>query len=172
MAPEVCRRHHPHTRDRGEHATGRRIWAAFALACAVWVGAQVVGAAVTGAPLPNPVATLFAADVTGAGGGTSTVRALAPTPASDLVVRVDLLSRPSAPRAVLLRDAVPVARFSGGSVTVAVAPGDLLEVDATSYPQPLTFEVVEAKGLSEPAPGARVTTRGDIVPLGRVRLAP
>ena len=88
------------------------------------------------------------------------------------MVRVDLLGRPRAPGAVLLRDAVPVARFSGGSVAVAVAPGDLLEVDATLYPQPLTFEVVQARGLSEPAPGTRVTTRGDIVALGRVRLAP
>ena len=128
------------------------------------MGGQLIAAALSGAPLPNPVVPLFAADVTQGGAAVPVLAA----PAA--IVRIDLLSAASAPRAVLLRNSAPVARFWGSSVAVPVAAGDLLEVDATAYRRPLTFQVVAAEGLAAPSPGTRVTTHGDILSIGRVRL--
>jgi hypothetical protein len=56
-------------------------------------------------------------------------------------------------------------------LAIAVSAGDLLEIDGSAYGGPLTFQVVSAEGLAAPAPGTRITTHGDILPLGRVRLA-
>ncbi len=181
------RRRGRHTAGGGDLATGRRIWAAIALACAAWVGGQLVASAVAGGRAPNPVAWLAAADVADAGpavpasgsapavhvaDAAAAVPALAAAPAAELRVRVDLISAARAPRAVFLRDSTPVATFRDGSVDVTVAPGDLLEVDGSAYRQPLTFQVVAAAGLAAPSLGLRVTTRGDIAYLGRVRPAP
>jgi hypothetical protein len=159
---------------------GRRVWSAIALACAVWVAAQLVAAALAGTPAPNPVAGLLAADVQQAGaaeaGGTAraarpeAVPALAPAARGQGMIRVDLLSGSRAPRAVLLCNAAPVARFTGASVAVPVSGGDLLEIDGSAYRQPLIFQVVAAEGIAAPPVGLRAVTRGDIAVLGRVRL--
>jgi len=124
----------------------------------------VLAAAGAGRPMPNPVAGLFAADLQQAGA----VAALAQT--GEATLEVDLVAARNAPRAILLRNAQPVGSFASGSVRVAVSAGDLLEIDGSAYRQPLTFRVAAAPGVAEPTPGREVTTRGDLVTLGRVRL--
>lgn len=82
---------------------------------------------------------------------------------------VMLVTRSKAPQAALLVDSVAVGDFRDGKVTIPVMPGQLVEIAAEAYREPLTFRVVAASGVREPAPGTEVTTRGDIQTLGRVR---
>lgn len=75
----------------------------------------------------------------------------------------------AAPRALLLVDDHPAGDFSTGSVTVDVAPGQLLAIDGRAYARPLVFRVAYAgPDLASPSAGARVATLGDIVLVGRV----
>jgi hypothetical protein len=64
---------------------------------------------------------------------------------------------------------VAVGSFQDGKVTFPVSSGQLIEVAAEPYPEPLTFRVVAVSGIREPGLGAEVTTRGDIQTIGRVR---
>lgn len=84
-------------------------------------------------------------------------------------VTVILVTRSKAPKAVLLVDSIAVGDFRDGKVTFPVAPGQLIEVAAEDYREPLTFRVVAISGIREPGLGTEVTTSGDIQTIGRVR---
>lgn len=93
------------------------------------------------------------------------------TTAAPMRLRVVLATRRSAPEARLLVNGKAAGDFRTGSVTVDVAPGQVLVIDGSAYPEALTFRVVERTGLDSPALGAVVTTRGDQQRLGVVRQA-
>jgi hypothetical protein len=155
----------------------RRVWALVVAACGLWVLGQALAAAVAGRAPADPAAALLAADLEQAGALAAgprpgAVAVMAPATGS---LRVTLLSQPRAPRAVLLVNARAVVRFTGPEVTVAVAPGDLVEIDGSAYRQTLTFRVAGlSPDLAAPPVGTLVATRGDIAVLGRVaaRTAP
>lgn len=99
------------------------------------------------------------------------VQAVSTTAALPMRLRVVLATRRSAPGARLLVNGKAAGDFRTGSVTVDVAPGQVLVIDGSAYPEALTFRVVERTGLDSPALGAVVTTRGDQQRLGVVRQA-
>lgn len=86
-------------------------------------------------------------------------------------VTVTLLGRPAAPGVRLLVGGQPAAEFTAGQVTVQVWPGQALAVDARAVADPLTFRVVAVRGLSAPALGSQVVTRGNVQVIGLARAA-
>jgi hypothetical protein len=85
-------------------------------------------------------------------------------------VLIRLLDHRSAWRAYVLVNGREVASFRGSEVVAPVKSGDLLEVDATSYPGAVTFRIVGASGnLREPRVGDEITTRGSIEQFKRIR---
>jgi hypothetical protein len=140
-----------------------------ALAAVVFVLVQWLAGVPGGEAVGTAVQRLEAADV---GVGPPSPPGAAPrSVAADAMgahVTVRCLDGP-APRAVLLVDSRPAARFGRGEATVAVRPGDLLEVDGRAYPRRLEFRVTFAgPGLREPAVGTQVGTVGDVALLGAV----
>jgi len=100
---------------------------------------------------------------------------LAAAPASRLAapftLTVVLVNKPSAPGARLLVDGQVVGTFEEAALTVAVSPGQQVEVDGTQVPEELIFRVVGAAGLESPALGSSVVTRGGRQSLGEVQPA-
>ncbi len=73
-------------------------------------------------------------------------------------------------QALVLRNSRAVAHFARQKVTVAVRPGDLLEVDGRAYRRSLRFRVTAAgPGLRAPYPTEEAITVGDIAFLARVQ---
>lgn len=77
----------------------------------------------------------------------------------------------SAPEAQLLIDEKAAGSFADGKVTAKVKPGQVVAIDGKGAKQLLSFKVVGAAGLSSPAWGSKVTTRGDRQTLGLVKAA-
>lgn len=88
---------------------------------------------------------------------------------SPLSLTVVLVSQRSAPGARLLVDGQVAGTFASSALTVAVAQGQLVEVDGSQVAEELTFRVVGAPGLANPALGTSVVTRGNRRSLGEVR---
>lgn len=85
-------------------------------------------------------------------------------------VTIRLLDHRSAWQAALLVNGVQVGTFRRQELIAPVKPGDLVEIDATSYSGAVTFRVVASSGnLSEPRVGDQVTTRGSIEAFSRVK---
>jgi len=77
------------------------------------------------------------------------------------------------PRALVLVNHEPMAAFVRRYVTVPVAQGDLVQVDASFYSHPVVVEVLDvSRGVSEPEVGRTVEVDGTVATVGRVRLAP
>lgn len=91
--------------------------------------------------------------------------------ADPLTLTVVLVSKERAPEARLLLDGQVVGTFAEAALTVAVTPGQQVEVDGTQVPEALTFRVVGASGLASPALGSSVVTRRSREILGEVRPA-
>jgi hypothetical protein len=85
-------------------------------------------------------------------------------------ITVSLMSHRSADQVRLLLDGESVGDFRSGRITTPVKAGQVLVIDANRSPEPMTFRVVGATGLSSPALGKNLTTRGDRQTLGVVRL--
>ncbi len=61
--------------------------------------------------------------------------------------------------------------FGGGAVAVAVYEGDYVEIDASRLPVAARFVVtVPDGGLVSPANGALIEGRGEVIPVGKVKL--
>lgn len=88
-------------------------------------------------------------------------------------VAIHLINRETAPRVYLRVNGTPVAAFGQPRVEARVRPDDFLEIDATADPSQLAFRVTFVeRSLISPELGRQVTTRGDLVPLGKVAPAP
>lgn len=85
-------------------------------------------------------------------------------------ITVSLMSHRSADQVRLLLDGQSVGDFRSGRITTVVKAGQVLVVDASRSPEPMTFRVVGAPGLTSPALGHSLTTRSDRQTLGVVRL--
>jgi len=74
-------------------------------------------------------------------------------------------------KAYLLLNGERVATFAGGRVDVAVAPGDLLQVDGRDLDGEGVFEVRAVRGpVAAPPVGATAVTRGGDASFGRVKM--
>lgn len=86
-----------------------------------------------------------------------------------LQVSVEVMGGMPAPGAFLLVNGRRAGDFGRGTVTVDVAPGDRLAVDATHSPYPVRFRVVRtAPGIARPPAGLVVRAGPRVVPLGIV----
>lgn len=84
-------------------------------------------------------------------------------------VTVSLVSGSPAQGARLLVNGEPAATFSTGLVRVAVAGGDLIEIDGTGLSGEGRFKVVAVEGgVSSPQVGLEVQTAAGVASLGRV----
>jgi len=84
-------------------------------------------------------------------------------------ITVVLVEGGSWDNAFLLVNGERASGFSGGQVRVAVAEGDLIEVDGTGLDAKAIFEIAETSGgVTAPAVGQTVVTEGGIGSFGRV----
>lgn len=64
-----------------------------------------------------------------------------------------------------------VDALAPGLAAVTVYDGDYLEIDATLQPGPVSYQVVKVDpDIISPFAGAVLTTRGNIAPIGRIKL--
>ncbi len=87
------------------------------------------------------------------------------------VVTLELKNFTSLPRALVLVNHEPRAAFGRRYVTVPVAQGDLVEVDASFYSHPVVVKVLDvSRGVVSPPAGRTIKVNGTVTAVGRVRL--
>jgi hypothetical protein len=73
------------------------------------------------------------------------------------------------PHSRIVVNGVPRATFAGSAATVAVAPGDRLEIDSSYYRFPVRYEVLAVSGpLAFPAAGQFYPAQQNIVIVGQI----
>lgn len=75
------------------------------------------------------------------------------------------------PRAVVLINGQPVARFTNHAVLIDVKNGDEIRIDGSAYSCPLTFRVEKVSpGVAWPMINYQVKTEGSVASLGKVEM--
>lgn len=78
---------------------------------------------------------------------------------------IQLTNLPVAPGVQVLVNGTPVSDFANGRVSLAVRPGDVVEIDGSRHRGQLTFRVVASEGDASRLLGQEITVRGTIVAL-------
>lgn len=86
-------------------------------------------------------------------------------------ITVKTVDYTSLAQAFLLINGHRAGDFSEGKLTVAVASGDVLEIDAEHYMHPVQFRIEKvSSGIKYPSPGQMISTDSSIAMIGKTEL--